>query len=313
MTTSNQARLMRPRAIGTSIFDPPCQEENVVRHLDLALLYSFKVIAECKNISVASQRLNKTQGAVSIQLKKLEDLVGHRLIERGHQVAVLTSHGESMLQYARKMLALSEEALDFFVKGDVCGSIRFGIPDDYAGAFLPAVLKEFTQRYPKVNLKIRNDISHNLFTALEDGELDLALVTQRVADGHGEILRCDQLQWVSAAGFKVDRNAPIPLALYPHGCGYRRQILSALSGCQLDYDIAFECTGVAGVQLAVDSGLAIAATSAPLTKPTWQILHGPSNGLPALGNVTIELRQHPGECNPAAAFFADELRKHVPA
>ncbi|RMV78921.1 hypothetical protein ALP05_03252 [Pseudomonas caricapapayae] len=203
-------------------------------HLDLTLLHSFKTIAESKNISVASQRLNKTQAAVSIQMKKLEDLVGERLIVRGHQTAELTSQGERMLQYATNMLALSDEAIDYFVKGEVCGSVRFGIPDDYASAFLSPALKEFTQRHPRVNLKIRNDISQNLFTALEDGELDIALVTQRNADGNGEILRCDQLQWVSAAGFNVDPNGPIPLALYPHGCGYRRQILSALSGCPLD-------------------------------------------------------------------------------
>nr|WP_256261839.1 LysR substrate-binding domain-containing protein [Pseudomonas gingeri] len=289
------------------------REEDSVRHLDLALLYSFKTIAECKNISVASQRLHKTQAAVSIQLKKLEELVGERLINRGHQTAELTSHGERMLQYARKMLALSDEAMDFFVKGEVAGTVRFGIPDDYASAFLPPVLQQFTQRYPRVNLKIRNDISQNLFTALENDELDLALVTQRSADGKGEILRSDQLQWVGAAGLQVDLTAPIPLALYPHGCGYRRQILSALSGCQLDYEIVFECTGVTGVRLAVDSGLAIAATSAPLIQPTWQILDTDSGSLPPLGNVTIELRQSTGEFSAAVSFFADELRKHVSA
>ena len=284
-----------------------------MRHLDLALLYSFKTIAECKNLSVASQRLHKTQAAVSIQLKKLEDLVGERLIERGHQTAVLTSHGERMLQYARKMLALSDEAMEYFVKGEVCGTVRFGIPDDYASAFLPPVIQQFTQSYPKVSLRIRNDISQNLFTALEDGELDLALVTQRAPDGNGEILRCDQLQWVAAAGFKLDRTAPVPLALYPHGCGYRRNILSALSGRQIDYEIAFECTGVTGVQLAVDSGLAIAATTAPLIQPTWRILEVSDTALPSLGNVTIELRQSLCESTPAVRFFADELRRHVPA
>lgn len=284
-----------------------------VRQLDLALLHSFKTIAECKNISVASQRLHKTQAAVSIQLKKLEDLVGERLIERGHQTAVLTTHGERMLEYANKLLALSDEAMDHFAKGEVCGTVRFGIPDDYASAFLPGVLRQFTLRYPKVNLKIRNDISQNLFAALENGELDLALVTQRASDGNGEILRSDQLQWVSAKDFTLDREAPVPLALYPHGCGFRRQILSALSSCQIEYEIAFECTGVAGVQIAVDSGLAIAATTPPLIQPNWQLLAPTESMLPSLGSVTIELRQSPCESSPAVQFFADELRRQVPS
>ena len=283
-----------------------------MRHLDLALLHSFKTIAECKNISVASSRLHKTQAAVSIQLKKLEDLVGERLIDRGHQAAELTLQGERMLEYARKMLALSDEAMAVFTQGEVCGTVRFGIPDDYASAFLPPVLRTFTKRFPRVRLKIRNDISQNLFTALEGGELDLALVTQKSADGNGEVLRCDQLQWVAATAFQLDMSAPLPLALYPHGCGYRRQILASLSGNQRDYEVAFECTGVTGVRLAVDSGLAIAATSAPLIQENWRILDS-SCGLPPLGNVMIELRRSPCESSAAVQFFAEELRKHVTA
>ncbi len=260
---------------------------------------------------MASQRLLKTPAAVSIQLKKLEEQIGGRLIERGHQAMVLTRQGEQLLQYARKMLALSDEAIEFFAKGEVCGAVRFGIPDDYASAFLPPVIQQFTRRYPKVSLKIRNDISQNLFTALEDGELDLALVTQRTTDGHGEILRCDQLHWVAAAGYKLDPTVPVPLALYPHGCGYRRHILAALSASLIDYDIVFECTGVTGVQLAVESGLAIAATSSPLILPNWQIIETGDRTLPPLGNVVIELRQSGSEPAPAVRFFADELRRQV--
>src|SRR5450830_1987471 len=288
-------------------------EDGPVRHLDLALLHSFKTIAECKSLSLASQRLHKTQAAISIQLKKLEELLGKRLIDRGHQTAELTSHGEVLLQYARKMLAMSDEVMDLFLNEQVSGTVRFGIPDDYASAFLPPVLKQFTERYPNVRVKIRNDISQNLFTALENGDLDLALVTLRNGDAKGEILRCDQLQWVAAAGFQLEPSAPIPLALYPHGCGYRRQILAALSSNQKDYEIAFECTGVTGVQLAVDSGLAIAATTSPLIQPSWRILDEETSALPPLRNVMIEQRLGVDEASPAICYFADELRKQVRA
>ncbi len=282
-----------------------------MRHLDLSLLHSFKTIAECASLAQASVRLHKTQAAVSIQLKKLEELVGKRLIDRGNQQAELTTHGEQLLQYARKMLALSDEAMSLFIEEQVCGTVRFGIPDDYASAFLPPVLQQFTALYPKVRVKIRNDISQNLFTALEQGELDLALLTQRSGDSDGEILRCDQLHWVAAAHYQAQPTASIPLALYPHGCGYRRQILAALSSKQCDYEIVFECTGVTGVQLAVDSGLAIAATSNPLIQTGWRVLDEEDLGLPVLGNVMIELRFGANETTPATRFFADELRKQV--
>lgn len=125
------------------------------------------------------------------------------------------------------------------------------------------------------------------------------------------MLRCDQLHWVSPAHFSPPPSAAVPLALYPHGCGYRRQILAALGRQQRDYDIVFECTGVTGVQLAVDSGLAIAATSSPLIQKGWRVLDASDPGLPALGNVMIELRFGANEITPATRFFADELRRQV--
>lgn len=282
-----------------------------MRHLNLGLLHTFKTIAECKSLSAAALRLHKTQAAISIQLKKLEDQMGKRLMERGHQIAELTSHGELLLQYAHRMLALSDEAINLFVKEEVSGIVRFGIPDDYASAFLLPVLQQFTQHYPNVRLKIRSDISQNLFTALENGDLDLALVTQRIGETKGEILRCDQLQWVASSGYQLDTFAPLPLALYPHGCGYRRQILAALSRNQRDYEIAFECTGVKGVQLAVDSGLAIAATAAPLIQPGWHILDSEAEMLPSLGNVLIEIQHGKVGASVAVQHFAEELRKQV--
>ncbi len=282
-----------------------------MRQLDLTLLHAFKVIVESKSLSVAALRLHKTQGAISIQLKRLEEMVGKRLIDRGHQTAELTRDGEMLLQYAHKMLALNDEAMALFIEEQVSGTVRFGIPDDYASAFLPPVLQHFSQRYPNVRLQIRNDISQNLFTGLESGDLDLALLTQRNGDGNGEVLRSDQLQWVAAESYQLSPDEPVPLALYPHGCGYRRQILTALSSNQREYEIAFECTGVTGVQLAVESGMAIAATSMPLIQPRWQILDPAVTGLPALGNVIIELRVGKREGSPAVQFFAQELRKHV--
>ncbi|WP_157953609.1 LysR substrate-binding domain-containing protein [Zobellella maritima] len=282
-----------------------------MRHLDLNLLYTFKTIADCKSLSLAAQRLHKTQAAISIQLKKLEDTVGKRLIERGYHSAELTPDGELLLQYARKLLALSNEALHTLTTEEVCGTVRFGIPDDYASAFLLPVLQQFTRNYPDVRLKIRNDISQNLFSGLDNGELDLALVTQRDTDVGGEALRREPLRWVAAEGVDITRDAPVPLALYPHGCGYRRHILNALSSAQRDYYIAFECTGVMGVKLAVDSGLAIAATSEPLIQPNWKILDAEEFGLPKLGAVIIELRVGRDEPSQAARYFANALRNQL--
>lgn len=282
-----------------------------MRHLDLNLLYTFKTIVDCNSLSLAAQRLHKTQAAISIQLKKLEEAVGKRLIDRGYHSARLTTDGELLLQYTRKLLALSDEALNTITTEAVYGTVRFGIPDDYAGAFLLPALQQFTHKYPDVRLKIRNDISQNLFSGLENGELDIALVTQRNTDTCGEVLRHDPLLWVAAEEFTIAQGAPVPLALYPHGCGFRKHILDSLSSAQRDYYIAFECTGVTGVNLAVDSGLAIAATTARLIQPNWKIIDADKVGLPKLGAVIVELRVGKDEPSQATRYFVNEIKIQV--
>lgn len=281
-----------------------------MRHLDLSLLTTFKAIAECHSLTQASLRLHKTQAAISIQLKKLEELTGCKLIERGYHKAELTADGEILLQYARRILSLSSEAMDVLNTEEVRGTVRFGIPDDYASLILKQVVQAFAARYPGIRLEIRNDISQKLFQGLDNGELDLALVTRRDTDSGGEVLRRDPLVWVADQSFSMPQDA-LPLALYPHGCGFRRNILDALSSARRDYYIAFECTGVTGVQIAVDSGLAIAATATDLIQPNWQILDAETHHLPQLDAIVMELRQGQSEPGTAVKCFADNIREQL--
>lgn len=278
-----------------------------MRHLDLNLLMTFKAIAECHSLTLASQRVNKTQAAISIQLKKLEELTGCKLIERGYHQAVLTKDGEVLLQYSRRLLSLSDEAINALNPEEVRGTVRFGIPDDYASLILKEAVQAFASRYPGIRLEIRNDISHNLFKGLESGDLDLALVTQRETDAGGKMLRRDPLVWVADQHFVIPEG-PLPLALYPHGCGFRKNILDALSCSRQDYYIAFECTGVTGVKIAVDSGLAIAATAPALIQPNWRIISQDEYALPKLDAIVIELRHGKSEPDTAVKCFAENIR-----
>lgn len=280
-----------------------------MRHLDLNLLNTFKAIAECHSLTQASLRLNKTQAAISIQLKKLEELTGCKLIERGYHKAELTQDGEVLLQYARRLLSLSNEAINVLNAEEVRGTVRFGIPDDYASLILKDAVQAFAHRYPGIRLEIRNDISHNLFKGLENGELDLALVTQRETDAGGEVLRRDPLVWVAEQNFTLSQDAALPLALYPHGCNFRKNILDALSSARQDYYIAFECSGVTGVKIAIDSGLAIAATAQALIQPNWRIIQQDEYQLPRLDAVVIELRNGKAEPSTAVKCFAENIRE----
>lgn len=280
-----------------------------MRQLDLTLLHTFKTIVECKSISLASQRLHKTQAAISIQLKKLEETVGERLIERAHFTTEMTDNGELLYHYAQRMLALSDEALAIFSKQELSGTVRFGIPDDYASAYLAPVLKRFVQKFPNVKVKIVNDISHNICRFIENDTLDIALVTRVNGTGAGETLSYEQLHWVCASDYIHNDNMPVPLALYPNGCLYRHQILTALSNSNKNFEVIFECSSVAGVQVAIDSGLAIAATLTPLINNNWRILEPSELGVSNPGHVILELRTRRGELSPAVLQFAQEIKE----
>jgi len=282
-----------------------------LRQLDLTQLRTFTTIVDCNSLSLAAQRLYKTQSAVSIQLKKLEEQVGSTLIKRGYNCVELTAEGEVLLQYAQKLLLLSDNALNALNPADSNDTVRLGIPDDYAGAYLLPTMRTFAQRFPQVKLQICSDISQNLFAKLDQGELDLALVTLRKDVHKGEILRRDQLFWVADKSFDFNHTRPLPLALYPQGCEFRKHVLDNLSQAGKDYYIAFECTGVTGVKVAVDSGLAITTTSHPLMQPNWQILDAQAHQLPSPGAVVIELRTGNTTLTAAQEYFVQELRRQV--
>lgn len=280
-------------------------------HLDLNLLTTFKTIAECNSLSLAAQRLHRTQAAISIQLKKLEEQIGKKLVERGHQRARLTADGEVLLQYARKLLALSNEALDNLSTGQALdGTVRFGIPDDHASAFLLPVVQRFARLYPNVKLKITNDLGINILRALEDNELDLALVSKNNSY-KGEVLRRDPLVWVASNHFKMADSRTLPLAVYPQGCQHRKTILDKLSDAQYDYDIAFECSGFMGMQIAIDSGLAITATTAPFIHPNWRTIQSHESNLPSLGASVIQLHMGTPEPTREIHYFAEIVRQQV--
>jgi len=283
-----------------------------MRQLDIKQLSTFKAIAECGSLSLAAKRVHLTQAAVSMQLKKLEQITATKLIDRNKYRATLTNDGDRLLQYAQRILKLNDEAIDFFSAAQqVEGCIRFGIPDDYAAAYLLLTIKAFSQTYPQVKLHIINDISQNLFSALNDGSLDLALVTLDQYDERSEILRKEELHWVAETSVVVDCSQPLPLALYPHGCGFRNNILHALSKHAVPYELAFECSGVTGVRIAVDSGLAITATCQSFIQPNWQILDRHELGLPQPKAVVLELRSGAGPVSAVQEAFMDKLKEVV--
>jgi len=281
-----------------------------MKRFDINQLATFVAIVDTGNITKAAVTLNRTQAAVSIQLKKLEESVEKPLLYRAYNNFTLTREGELLLTYARRILSLSEEAFDVVRDKKVEGVVRFGIPDGYARTYIQSALRQFKHRYPSVRVQIINNNSHNLYKSLHEGKLDLILVTKSPQEAGGELLRREKICWVSAYDFNLDIKQPIPLALYELGCCYRQRIIEKLKQNDQAWYVSFECQGVTGFDIAISNGFAISALAESLVLDEWRIIE-PKFGLPDLGEIEIELHTRSGTVDEAIRCFSQELKEQV--
>ncbi len=282
-----------------------------MRDLDIDLLRTFEAVAECRNFTGAARRLSLTQSAVSAQVRRLEELLGHRLFERNSKRVVLTEPGETFEEYAVHILRTHDNALEEMGRPRVRGRVRLGIPDDYASYFLPRVLRRFGKLYPGVQLEVCCELSVDLVSELERGNLDLALVTRQKNSAGGEVLCSEPLVWAAAKGKSVHKQKPVPLALFPPGyCVFREQALKALASFGVSWRIVCTSRSLAGIRSAVSAGLAVTVVSRNTLAADMCML-GENDGFPDLSRVRIAL--HSSEENPPehvrrlAAFLREEM------
>ncbi len=281
--------------------------------LDSDLLRTFVAIADTGSFRKAAQQVFRTPSAVSMQIKKLEEIVGRELFVRAGRGVGLTPDGEALLGYGRRILKLNEEAVARFLAPSVEGVTRFGAPDDFGTRFLPGILSRFAASHPAVDVEVFLEESVSLLRRLESGDLDLTLVTtakSEVLRGTNEIVFTEPLVWAGLKGGVAWEREPLPLALAAHGCPWRAAALNALDRMSTPYRVSYTCPHSAGQEAALLSDLAIAPVPASLIRPPFQRL-GSGEGLPPLGDYHIVLCRRP-DLGPAgqalAAHIEDSFR-----
>ncbi|MTI44907.1 transcriptional regulator, LysR family [Roseibium hamelinense] len=278
------------------------------RLIDMELYRTFLIIAETSSFTKASELVGRTPSAVSMQIKKLETLLGVPVFAREGRTVRMTSEGEALLGYARRILMLNEEAVSLFQSPSVEGEVRFGAPSDFGTRFVPNILSRFARSHPGVNVEVSLDGSPLMLDRLKKGELDLVLYTARpdseLARG-GEIVFTEPLVWAGLeGGIAYDRD-PLPLAVSSSGCPWRRAARSALDKVQKPYRISYTSFHSAGQEAALLADLAIAPFPASVVSPPLQILDA-RHGLPEIGNYHIIL-QKSGKAGKATHAFADHV------
>lgn len=276
--------------------------------LDSDQLRTFVAVAETKSFTRAAQEVHRTQAAVSMQIKKLEERIGRPLFDRSGRETALTSDGRTLLTYARKIIALNDQAIDAFAQESFEGEIRLGLPDDYAERLLPMVLAAFHRTHPNVDIFVDCHSSTAIGCKIENGQLDMGLVTH--SDTGGTIVRREQLVWIGSDALMAQDPDPVPLALSPEPCAWRRMAIDALWSQGRQAQISFCSHSAAALNSAVAAGLAYGVLPESAIRADVRVMTQ-ADGFPQLPMCDIAILRARHATQPVHDALADHIVRRL--
>jgi DNA-binding transcriptional LysR family regulator len=274
--------------------------------IDVDQLRTFIAIAETGSFTKAADVVHKTQSAVSMQMKRLEERLQKPIFARDGRASRLTEDGERLLDYARRIVKLNLEAIATFSGPELAGSVRLGVPDDYADRYLPEIMARFSRAYPGVELTVICEPTSDLLERIELNELDLAIVTTCDGQRPSEAFRRERLLWVTSNRHPTHREEILPLALGRQTCGWRRLALECLERVDRPHRLLYTSSNAGAVAAAVLAGLAISVLPESGLRPGMRVL-SPADGFPELPHCRIGLVRNPHE----SSALADALAEHI--
>jgi DNA-binding transcriptional LysR family regulator len=275
--------------------------------LDIDQLKTFVAIADTGSFTKAADLIHKTQSAVSMQMKRLEERLGRPVFERDGRQSKLSEDGEKLLDYARRIVRLNLECLATFGDVDLTGRVRLGVPDDYADRYLPEILARFSRSNPRVEVTVVCEPTPMLSERVHAGDLDLAIITHVEAKGYvSEIVRVEQLLWITSTRHCVHEETPLPLALGRPTCNWRQSATEAMERINRPFRVLYSSWNSNAVGAAVLAGLAVSVLPESAVRQGMRVL-GPSDGFPALPSCNIGLMRNRHE--PTA--LAEALAGHI--
>jgi DNA-binding transcriptional LysR family regulator len=274
--------------------------------LDLELLRSFVSVVEANGFTRAGERVHRTQSTVSQQIKRLEDDLGQTLLNRNGKDITPTEAGDRLLFYARRLLALAEEARDVVARRSPEGAVKLGIPEDFAAYRLAKLLASFSRAHPDLRLDVRAYQSLDLKRDLERGEIDLALLKRSAGDGRAIAAWPEQVYWVTSRSHPVDiKSASLPLIGFPPGCLYRARAIHALESTRRAWHTAYTSSSLAGIQAAIAAGMGLGILSEMAIQVDHRVLTI-KEGFAPIERTELALVASP-DASPATLRLADRL------
>jgi len=276
------------------------------RDIDTALLRAFVAVVETGSVTAAAALLNRTQAAVSQQIKRLEELFGTQLFERHHKRLALRPDGERLLTHAHKLIALNDEVWGAMSAPTYQGEMRLGVPHDIVGPYLPPILNRFDRAWPRVRVSLKCTTTTQLLELLRKGAIDLTLTTEQRCGVNGETLLEDDLVWAGARNGAAHERDPLPVSLGDEKCAFRPAVLKALRGTGRDWRPVCEVSSMEPLLASIEADLAIA----PLlrtTVPRYLQIIDRDRRLPQLPKFLINMYLPPAR----QSEIAFELARHI--
>ncbi|MCF2863269.1 LysR substrate-binding domain-containing protein [Pseudoalteromonas sp. MM17-2] len=250
-------------------------------------LRTLVTVVEVGGFAKAGELLGLSQPAVSLQIKRLEELLGRKLFKKQGQRQILNHQGEQLLPLAKQMLKDNDAILQLFSNETITGKVRLGIPSEFAASILPAIIGDFVSLYPDVSLEVKSELSKQLMHVSNRDEFDLVLtLVEQLDNPHYPSFLQDDLVWVGNTPAKLTE--PVTLVVAPQGCIYRRRAIEALEQAGVPWRIVYTNADLTGLTAAIKEQLGVTVL-ARKTVPEELPYTANSDVLPALGQVGISL------------------------
>jgi DNA-binding transcriptional LysR family regulator len=278
------------------------------RDLDIALLRAFVAIVDTGSVTGAARLLNRTQAAVSLQIKRLEELLGQSLFERVHKRLILAPAGEQLLGSAQRLIAMNDDIWGQMTTPSFQGEVRLGVPVDLISTYIPQILRRFRSAWPRVHVSLVCRNSQELLEDMDAGKVDVTLTTDITCDGPCETLRWDKLVWVGAPDGDAHTRMPLPIAIGTKTCRFRPVGLQALRDARRGWQVILEVPNQDAVFATIASGSCVGIMLRDCIPDGLKIL-GSDAGLPELPDFAINLWLPKAGANE----IAEELARHIRA
>ncbi len=278
-----------------------------MRTIDLDLLRSLAAFDETGSLARAADRVGRTESAVSLQLKRLEGLLEHKLFTRLGRRLVLTDEGHGVLQYARRMLAMNDELVSAVSQRPLSGRLRIAASQDFGEDILPRVLKDLSRKFPEARFEVEVEGGMRGLNALDKRDVDVVLTIGLHDHPSAHRLQRARIAWIASPEFAERIGKPVPLVVFSQPCRFKQRALEMLNKAEIPWEIVFKSPSLSGLWAAARANIGLTVRSSYWVPSGLMLLDPMQTGLPDLGDTEVDIHYFDDALTPDLL----EMIKHM--